>query len=148
MCLASAVWCVCTPPFCMSSGAESIFFWGGGAQFWVSYPASSAFLTAQSQFRPAHSHYTARFLTFITAASVHCATNCCDGMKFCIWTEQNRTEEKWRSRRQVAVRKEEVFVLGTAWRKITLDPVLESSYLPSVSRLACLCLYLVSAYFP
>ena len=28
----------------MSSGAES-FFWGGGAQFWVSYPASSAFLT-------------------------------------------------------------------------------------------------------
>ena len=118
-----------------------VFFFGGGALSFE-YHIQRRAHSWRAVSVPAHWRYTALFLRFSTAASAHCATNCCDGMKFCVW------REKWRSRRQVAVRKEEVFVLQTAWRKITLDSVLKSSYLPSVSPLACFCLSLVSAYFP
>ena len=133
---------VCRPSFCTSSDAKS--FWLGGR---------SVLMTISSVERiPGGAVLTSGILTlhgFLFKIQNTRKFSFRDELPW--WDEVlclNRREEKWRSRRQVAVRKEEVFVLETAWRKITLHSVLKSSYLPSVSPLACSCLSLVSACFP
>jgi len=133
---------VCRPPFCTSSGAK--WFLGGEAlsfEYHIQRGAHSWRRSLSSGIATLHGSLfkiqNRREFPFRDEL---------------LWWDEvlclNRTEEKWRSRRQVAVRKEGGFVLGPAWRKITLHSVLKSSYLPSVSPLACTCLSLVSTYFP